>query len=82
MSKMMPPKIITGRCTVRWPRLPSGPCWPPTRPDGSRELFTFNQPLFLDAEVWGRLYDDDSIGARGHLALTNFTIRGEMVGQR
>jgi len=43
------------------------------------ELFTFNQPLFLDADVWGRLYDDDSIGARGHLALTNFTIRGEMV---
>ena len=43
------------------------------------QLFTFNQPLFLDAEVWGRLYDDDRIGARGHLALTNFTIRGEMV---
>jgi hypothetical protein len=43
-------------------------------------LFTFSQPLFLDADVWGRLYDDDSIGAAGRLALTNFTVRGETVG--
>jgi hypothetical protein len=43
------------------------------------ELFTFTRPLFLDADIWGRLYDDDSIGAAGHLALTNFTIRGEAV---
>ena len=43
------------------------------------DLFTFTQPLFLDAEVRGRLNDNDSIGARGHLALTNFTIRGETV---
>ncbi|HLZ54217.1 MAG TPA: AsmA-like C-terminal region-containing protein [Verrucomicrobiae bacterium] len=43
------------------------------------DLFTFTRPLSLDADVWGRLYDDDSIGARGHLALTNFTIRGEIV---
>ena len=43
------------------------------------DLFTFTQPLSLDADVWGRLYDNDSIGARGHMALTNFTIRGEIV---
>lgn len=43
------------------------------------EVFTLTQPLWLDAEVWGRLYDSESIGAAGHLALTNFTIRGETV---
>jgi AsmA-like C-terminal region len=45
------------------------------------DLFTFTQPLSLDADVWGRLYDEDSIGARGHMALTNFTVRGEMVSR-
>ena len=44
------------------------------------EFFKFTQPLFLDADVWGRLYDYDSIGAAGRMALTNFTIRGETVG--
>jgi hypothetical protein len=44
------------------------------------ELFTFTRPLSLQADVWGRLYDNDSLGATGHLALTNFTIRGESVG--
>jgi AsmA-like C-terminal region len=33
--------------------------------------------LFLDADVWGRWHDPDSIGATGRMALTNFTIRGE-----
>ena len=46
----------------------------------SLKLFTFTKPLFLDADVWGRLYDYDSIGAAGRMALTNFTIRGETVG--
>jgi hypothetical protein len=46
----------------------------------SLKLFTFTKPLFLDADVWGRLYDYDSIGAAGRMALTNFTIRGEAVG--
>ena len=45
------------------------------------EIFTFNQPLCLDAEVWGRLSDVDSIGARGHVALTNCTIHGETVSR-
>ena len=44
------------------------------------ELFTFTRPLSLQADVWGHLYDNDSLGATGHLALTNFTIRGESVG--
>jgi hypothetical protein len=45
------------------------------------ELFTFTKPLFLDADVWGRLHDYDSIGAAGRMALTNFTIRGETVSR-
>ena len=44
------------------------------------KLFSFTKPLFLDADIWGRLYDYDSIGATGRMALTNFTIRGETVG--
>ena len=42
-------------------------------------LFTFNQPLFLDADAWGCLSNDTGLGAAGRLALTNFTIRGEPV---
>ena len=45
------------------------------------ELFTFTKPLFLDADVWGRSHDYDSIGAAGRMALTNFTIRSETVGR-
>lgn len=41
--------------------------------------FTFNQPVFLDAQLRGRLYDYDSISAAGHAVLTNFFIRGEPV---
>jgi hypothetical protein len=43
------------------------------------EPFTFTQPLHLNADVWGRLYDNDSLGAAGWAALTNFTIHGETV---
>jgi hypothetical protein len=39
--------------------------------------FTFNEPLFLDAGVCGRLHDYDSLGASGRVALTNFTIRAQ-----
>jgi len=45
----------------------------------SLQAFTFAQPLFLNADVWGRLYDDDSLGAAGWAALTNFTVHGEAV---
>jgi hypothetical protein len=35
------------------------------------------EPARLDADVWGRLYDYDGIGATGRVALTNFTVRGQ-----
>lgn len=41
--------------------------------------FTITEPVHLNADLRGRLYDYDSIGASGHLALTNFTVRGEAV---
>jgi hypothetical protein len=42
-------------------------------------LFKLTQPARLDADMRGRLYDYDSIIARGHVACTNFTVRGEPV---
>ena len=39
----------------------------------------FTEPVRLDADVCGQLYDYDSIGAAGRVALTNFSIRGEAV---
>jgi len=41
--------------------------------------FTFGDLLALELDVGGRLYDYDSINARGRVALTNFTIRGQAV---
>jgi hypothetical protein len=41
------------------------------------EIVQFTEPARLDADVWGRLYDYDGIGATGRVALTNFTVRGE-----
>ncbi len=41
--------------------------------------FKFNEPLYIDAQVYGRLYDYDSISATGHAQLKNFSIRGEPV---
>ena len=43
------------------------------------EPFAFTQPLYLNLDVWGRLYDNDSLGAAGWATLTNFTIHGETV---
>jgi hypothetical protein len=40
----------------------------------------FTEPPALDVDVRGRLYDYDSISASGRMALTNFTVRGEMFG--
>jgi hypothetical protein len=40
-------------------------------------IVQFSAPVNLDAEVWGRLYDYDGIGATGRVALTNFTLRGQ-----
>jgi hypothetical protein len=44
------------------------------------ELVKLSEPLALDIDMSGRLYDYDSIAANGHLALTNFTVRGEYYG--
>lgn len=41
--------------------------------------FVFNDPVYLDTQIGGRLYDYDSIHASGHAALTNFSLRGESV---
>jgi len=40
-------------------------------------IVQFTEPVHLDADVWGRLYDYDGIGATGRVALTNFTVRGQ-----
>ena len=40
-------------------------------------LVKLSEPLALDLDVTGRLYDYDSIAADGHLALTNFSVREE-----
>lgn len=41
--------------------------------------FQFADPLYLDTQIRGRLFDYDSITASGHAALTNFSVRGESV---
>jgi hypothetical protein len=41
--------------------------------------FKFTEPLYLDTQIYGRLYDYDSISATGHAQLKNFSIRGEAV---
>ena len=43
-------------------------------------ILKFAKPLALDVEVAGRLYDYDSIAAKGHMALTNFAVRGQEFG--
>jgi AsmA-like C-terminal region len=39
--------------------------------------FTSAAPAQIDADVWGRLYDYDRIGAHGQIMLTNFSFRGQ-----
>jgi len=39
-------------------------------------IVQFTEPVQLDADVCGRLYDYDALGATGRVALTNFTVRG------
>jgi hypothetical protein len=43
-------------------------------------IVKFTEPLALDVEVSGRLYDYDRIAARGRVALTNFAVRGQAFG--
>jgi hypothetical protein len=42
-------------------------------------LATFEQPPHIEGEIRGRWYDYNSIGARLHVAATNFTFRGQSV---
>ena len=44
------------------------------------ELVKLAEPLALDVIVSGRLFDWDSIGVNGRVALTNFTVRGQHFG--
>ena len=39
--------------------------------------FVFTEPPKVDAEIWGRWHDNNSVGFKGHTSLTNFTFRGE-----
>ncbi len=55
------------------------PYLPPKAARSYHKYFAFAQPVFLDAQIRGCLYDYDSISAEGHAALTNFSIRGEPV---
>jgi AsmA-like protein len=43
------------------------------------EIVKFTEPLALDVEVAGRLYNYDSVGASGCVALTNFTVHGQSI---
>jgi hypothetical protein len=44
------------------------------------ELVKVTEPLALDVNVSGRLYDYERIAASGRVALTNFAVRGEAFG--
>ncbi len=46
---------------------------------GFKQYYNFPEPVHLDAEIHGRLYDYDSITAWGHAAVTNFSLRGVAV---
>ena len=43
------------------------------------DRFTFTKPAQVDVNVSGRLYDYDSIGAGGLMAVTNFSVSGHPV---
>ncbi|HEX4264798.1 MAG TPA: AsmA-like C-terminal region-containing protein [Verrucomicrobiae bacterium] len=41
------------------------------------EYFSLSQSPVVDGEIWGQWHDRDRIHARAHVAVTNFTARGE-----
>ncbi|HEY2083063.1 MAG TPA: AsmA-like C-terminal region-containing protein, partial [Verrucomicrobiae bacterium] len=41
------------------------------------KFFSLTQPPVVDGEVWGKWHEHDRIHARAHVAVTNFTVRGE-----
>jgi hypothetical protein len=50
-----------------------------TNADKAFELTDYASPPLVDAEIWGRWYRHDLIGARGHVSVTNFSFRGQRV---
>lgn len=44
------------------------------------DLVTFDTPPVIDGQLWGRWHEHERIGAQLHVALTNFTFRGQSVG--
>jgi len=51
----------------------------PTNNQKAFTLATFEQPPHIEGEVRGKWYDYDSIGAKLHVTVTNFTFRGQSV---
>lgn len=43
------------------------------------DLLTFTTPPVVDGEVWGRFHAYDLVRGHGHVALSNFTFRGEAI---
>jgi AsmA-like C-terminal region len=41
------------------------------------DLISFTQPPVIDGEVWGRSHEPDRIRFQGHVAMTNFSVRGQ-----
>ena len=37
----------------------------------------FSRPPVIDAEIWGHWHDSSQLGAKAHVTVTNFTLRGE-----
>ena len=44
-------------------------------------IVTLDDPLAFDVTVGGRLHDFDRLAVTGHLAVTNFAVRGERFGE-
>jgi hypothetical protein len=44
------------------------------------KIVMFTEPVALDVNVSGRLYDYDRLAASGQVAVTNFSVRGEAFG--
>ena len=43
------------------------------------DLIRLSEPPVLSGEIWGRLHEQEQLGFKGRVALTNFTFRGESV---
>jgi hypothetical protein len=70
------------RCYVRGVFNPDAvrPFWTASNAIRGFKIVTFTEPPALDLAVSGRLYDYDHLAASGHVAVTNFSVRGEAFG--